>query len=191
MFQPTEEGTRMDVRASSPHLKTNTQLLHGLKMIPLGFIVPFHVCVTLWLFPVGSQFTSTFLLFYTQHRQKKITSSLTQNLSYLLLNSPHISTPSSCLQHESWDLSNSTPISFFFFPSRELERCTIWFQAPAQLLPKTVGKHQGIRWICGTNSCPVMSAERAAAPFTPPPVFIYLLTFLKHLLMLCRLAILL
>lgn len=35
------------------------------------------------------------------------------------------------------------------------------FKLPAQLLLKIVGKHQGIRRICGTNSCPAVS-DRAA-----------------------------
>lgn len=55
---------------------------------------------------------------------------------------------------------------FQFFPSGELRRCAIWFQAPAQLLLKTVGKHPGIRRICGTNSCPVVSARRLFLPLS-------------------------
>lgn len=55
---------------------------------------------------------------------------------------------------------------FQFFPSGELQRCAIWFQAPAQLLLKTVGKHPGIRRICGTNSCPVVSARRLFFPLS-------------------------
>lgn len=55
-----------------------------------------------------------------------------------------------------WIISQFKPPPVFF-PSRELQRCTIWFQAPAQLLLKTVGKHQGIRRICRSNSCLVMS----------------------------------
>ncbi len=105
----------------------------------------------------------------------------------IALNSPHFLMPfpltrSSCLQHESWAHSNSTPPSRFS-PSGELQRCAIWFQAPAQLLLKTVGKHQGIPWICGTNSCPVVSARRPAAPSRLP-----FFPFFKPLLRKGRLA---
>lgn len=91
-----------------------------------------------------------------------------RNLQNLPPNRPFVSTSSSSssswLQHESWDRSNSALLFFIIlFSFRDLERCTIWLQAPAQLLLKAVGKHRGMQRICGTNSCLAVSAGWTAA----------------------------
>lgn len=88
------------------------------------------------------------------------------------LNSPHFLVPphltttaGTFIVSVAWitiPLKFKPPSSNSFPPGR----CAIWFQAPAQLLLKTVGKHPGIRRICGTNSCPVVSARRLFLPLS-------------------------